>query len=121
MNRKMPICVIPKSRDRPKSALRSSSLKMQRTLFLNFYHSPRPKNIPKDTHKTQNSNLETQKKTFFEKKILFLRKELSAQNTTFSQAEISKESRRVPIDQIKVSDEKHRAKKVQQSMIKYLE
>ena len=89
----------------------SSFLNIQRKLFSNCSNFSVPTNIPRNTSKTRKPlfpRLETKnllfEKIFFRKRLIEKKTELSARKTTFSQAEISYESRKVPFDQIKVSE-----------------
>ena len=85
-------------------------LKKQRTQILKFYHFRSAKNTPRDTHTTRKSLfLQRDTRNAFLKimflqffpKILIVPKKSSAHKTTFSQAEISNESKGVPFDRTK--------------------
>ena len=101
-------------------------------IFRTFINFSLPRNTPKDTHKPRKphfsatgnpKNIHFSKMKFFhffQKSLIEVKEDLSAGKTTFSQAEISYESGRVPFDQLKVSrDDAQSRKKLNQSMIKY--
>ena len=80
-------------------------LNMQKTLILNFYHILSAEKYPISLGNHFFPNWKHKKSIFefFWKSLIVPKKELSAGKTTFSQAEISYESKGIPFDQKKNS------------------